>query len=195
MCAAQARPREAPWYDQALLTDSSGVVLPGVGAMAPGYVLVCPAPHVLSLAQVPPDLRAGFARLCHDAIKRIEASFGPSVVFEHGACDGGQPRSQCVAHAHLHVWAVAEMAPLDLPATSTRYSSLEAFLVDGERWSDQTYVMCSDAQGLVVNDDPAVPQFFRRRIATALGRDDEWDYATNWFETNMRATIEAFQRK
>ncbi len=175
--------------DETLLSNDDAVVLPGVGAIAPGYVLVCPKEHVVSLA----ELRSieGFCRLVEDAAAILHDEFGPIVMFEHGGCASDESKSQCVAHAHLHLWAIADRVELSVPGEPRQFGSLADFLADPGPWRGEPYLLAGTPGALAAAKDVGKPQFFRRQIAAALGRPLEWDYAAFWFDTNMKLTIDS----
>jgi diadenosine tetraphosphate (Ap4A) HIT family hydrolase len=196
MCAATRPGQAVPWTDVPILTEpGAGVVIPATGAIVPGYVLVCPEEHLLSLARLPEAAKVGFAHLVRSARVLLERTFGPTLMFEHGGCDGSTRRSQCVAHAHLHLWAIADSCRLTVPSSTATYNSLDAFLGDAAKWANAPYLLYSDGdERIYVSEDHGEAQYFRRQISATLGRPYEWDYGAFIFADQVQETIERLRR-
>ena len=87
-----------------VVEDAHFAVLPSLGALRPGHLLICPREHVRSLAALPAARMIRLQRM----VRRVHALLCPAgcgdelLLFEHGsAADGG--RTACsVDHAHLH---------------------------------------------------------------------------------------------
>lgn len=189
LCAAnQYDPDLLPWYDQPLIREPGvGIAVSAVGAFVPGYVVVAPLTHTLSVRDLPQGARNELLRLVRSVRSRVEHIYGPATIFEHGSCqelDGR--RSACIAHSHVHV--VPGEYGLDRVALGfTAFESIEAMLAAASRSAG--YLMYNEPGGLVhYAADPRISQFFRRHIAAALGEADAWDYAAVPRWDNVRAT-------
>lgn len=188
--AASEATSSLPWYDVPVhRVDGVGLTLLGVGAIAPGYLLVCPQAHVSSLAAMPPDAITPFLGLVATATAALERQFGTVLLFEHGGCAAGDRASSCVEHAHLHLWAVADRVTLRLVDCTAHFADLAGFLADAGSYRSEPYLLHSDRAGTIhVGRDIHRRQFFRRHVAAQLGRPDEWDYAGFGFEQHMLDT-------
>jgi diadenosine tetraphosphate (Ap4A) HIT family hydrolase len=197
VCRGLDPAHEAVWYDRPVRhVPGVASALLGVGAIVPGYVLVFPATHVTSLAQVPRAQRAPLAEFVHDLRNLIVSEFGPAIMFEHAGCELDDPSSSaCVAHAHLHIWAVGDRVRLSLPGEVRAFTDLATFLDDGDRHVAEPYLLAQNWQAdVLVGPSAGVPQYFRRQVADQLGRGDEWDYAAFPYETAMRRTLSRLPR-
>jgi diadenosine tetraphosphate (Ap4A) HIT family hydrolase len=189
--------RDVVWYDKPVRqVDGVATALLGVGAIEPGYLLVFPSIHVTSLAQVPSAHRAALADFVDEVRGAVERRFGPTVLFEHAGCQTDDPTSSaCVAHAHLHLWAVGHRVRLSLPRGGRSFPSLGAFLDAGDRFVAEPYVLAQNwDDDVLVGRSIGVPQYFRRQVAAQLGRRDEWDYAAFPYETEMSRTLSLMAR-
>lgn len=164
------------WFNQPLAVEpGAGVVLAGVGALVPGYVLVAPAVHVTASTLLDGCARPGFLALFEYARATL-ARLDPVVsFFEHGVCGPpDRPRSACVEHAHLHLLPGRhDLATPGVPVS--HHPDLAAFLAGGPR--DRSYFMYSAGGDVVCAPDPRESQHGRRRWAAGLGVPDRWDYA------------------
>lgn len=197
VCSVLSAPHQPTWYDRPVREEPGlALALLGVGAIAPGYLLVFPSVHVTSFAQVPADQRHDLARFVDDMRSLLERRFGPAVLFEHAGCQADDPASSaCVAHAHLHLWAIGERVELSLPAGGRSFPDLSAFLDAGDGFVTEPYLLAQNAGGDVhVGPSIGVPQYFRRQVAAQLGRRDEWDYAAFPHEAVMSQTLARLPR-
>jgi diadenosine tetraphosphate (Ap4A) HIT family hydrolase len=185
---------EEPYRRRVMLESRSFAVLPSLGPLAPGHVLLCPRHHVGSFAQVDAALHAEYCEIKATLVARLRAMYeGEITIFEHGmAADRG--RMVCtVDHAHLHVvplprWLDAAAA---ISWTTTFDGSLPALrrLAGG-----QEYVSCETPDGvhrLMTARSGIDSQLMRRIIATSLGHGDRW----NWRETPGAQDADATWRR
>jgi diadenosine tetraphosphate (Ap4A) HIT family hydrolase len=185
---------DVPWYDRPLMTRPDvGLVLAAVGALVPGYVLVAPAVHEVSVQRLAAERAAEFVDFLSLVISQVERRFGPTTIFEHGSCgsvDGR--RSACIAHSHVHlVPGRHDLDALRLPTRTLDGLSGLVTMAPADRFDG--YLMYQEPGGPVCyTSDAHVSQYFRRHIAHHLGRSDEWDYVLFPEWDNVRATQEAF---
>ncbi|WP_152603747.1 hypothetical protein [Amycolatopsis rifamycinica] len=66
-------------------------------------------------------------------------------------------------------------------------------LEHSDGWRERPYLMLgSTGSTCALVEDVGIPQYFRRRLATAIGQPDLWDYAAFPGEANVRATLALF---
>jgi hypothetical protein len=157
---------------------------------------VFPATHVTSFAQLPFRQRPAMVQFVDELRDLIERRFGPVLLFEHAGCQADDPASSaCVAHAHLHLWAVGDRVQLSLPQVGHAFPDLSAFMEAGDRYVAEPYLLAQNWGGeVLVGRSAGVPQYFRRQIAAQLGRRDEWDYAAFPYEAAMSHTLSLLPR-
>jgi len=172
------------------------VVIPGVGSVCDGYVLIAPKDHVLSFGylaeEVDSELAALFARLVAHLEQRYRR---PVVAFEHGAESFRNRGGSCTDHAHMHVFPAAP--GLDLATAVSREFELRAtteFLPAlrhqvGERHSPYLWLRATDGSMHVCDAPKALSQYVRRLLVAYLGHPEEWDWAVFPGVGYMRATI------
>jgi diadenosine tetraphosphate (Ap4A) HIT family hydrolase len=189
------RPHQLPWHDQLLTrVPHVGAVIAGLGAFAPGYVLVFPEQHVKSTLGIPKDDYPLFTDLLAVTIAKVTAAFGPPTIFEHGSCIlENTRRSACLDHAHIHL----------LPGLyELSNSNAQADAAAVPRW--QPRVIAAVAGYLFLQEpgaepiyaaDPGISQYFRRKVAAKLDFEDEWDYLLFPRLENVLETIKRFPRE
>jgi len=152
-----------------------------VGAMVPGWTLVCPIEHEVNLTDHYSKSRfQDFVRKAHTHLQR---RYGRCVVFEHGARREDSLTGCGVGHAHLHL--VPLSFPLSLEALRSApeldwrpcvMAQVQDLAAGGE------YLFVADeyegptTAGLLARLDTPTSQFFRRVIAGRLGLPEFFDY-------------------
>lgn len=188
------RGHELPWTDEPiLLRPGRGCVLPGVGALVAGYVLISPADHVPSLCAVSPD--TGFAEFLRQILACLRSHLGELTYWEHGGVPAPSfPTSACVDHAHLHVIPGSYALPLPAPAAIHAADVATMLTEHSPDWRERPYLLLGSTESsCALVEDVGIPQYFRRQLAAAVGQPDLWDYAAFPGEANVRATLALFR--
>ena len=186
-------------YDIPLAETADYFAVASVGALIPGWVLLCTRKHATNMSREYGRAQSTSLRLkVADMLRSRYES--PIRLFEHGAGHVGSGTGCGVDHAHLH------LVPLELP------------LIDGLRHVDSTltWMPCraselrstsarheylffsedaseADPAGHVTILHKPTSQFFRKVIAHQLGRANEFNYRTNPNLQNTHATAAALK--
>jgi ATP adenylyltransferase len=178
-----------------LAEDLEFVAVPSVGALVPGWLLVLPREHALSMAALPRDEFARLERFSHDVASRVADEYGPAAMFEHGPADHGRPTGCGVDHAHMHVVPALGMDLLratqqHFPRLAwTSISDLAPARAAVESGLDYLYLRTeSGEQWLSVGVDMP-SQAFRRVIAREQGRPHEFNWRSHPHMDVVRQTI------
>jgi diadenosine tetraphosphate (Ap4A) HIT family hydrolase len=180
------------WYDTPLLQTEHFFVVPSIGAMVPGWVMVLPKVHALSIARVPHEQREELKLLINRTRTVVEKRFGPATLFEHGASAAGSLTGCGVDHAHLHIvplhFSLISLALNDEAASWVRKTHGPHGIKDAQ--SD--YLLISEDSSTCVVGHLRQPQsqYFRRLIANAVGTPGQYNYRTYLFLNNVRQTVE-----
>ena len=181
ICGLASTPLPRHAYDRAWTEDELYFALVSVGALVPGWSLVFPKSHSLNLSlKYTEDSLWDFVGRAHSV---VEARYGSSVIFEHGSQDDNSLTGCGTSHAHLHI----------VPLKKGLISAAEAFDSTvvwapcsareiGEVVAGREYLfVADDFRGAETIGKLAIlsegrSQFFRRVIASTLGRQSEFDY-------------------
>lgn len=172
-----------------ILSSAAGTVVPSIGALVEGWVLVFPKKHVLSLSQLDQAGWSDFASLVEQAKKIVVAEYGNVVMFEHGSAGEGRLAACGVDHAHLHIVPIEiELrSEIDALADEEGYDWEPVGSRVGVRDSAD-YIYIHDSTGRWVAYRAWLPgQVVRRAIARSLGLE-EWDWKKNARMANVQAT-------
>ena len=187
-------PRPLRYYDQPLLESEDFVVIPTLGPLVPGWVLIVPKLRLQRFSNLPTHLEVEFitiARSIRDALKVFEGDF---FLFEHGS-KPGSPASCGVEQAHMHA-LILKFDLISMSRSQSRMnwnSSSKTLLPAPVNSLSEEYLFASDGEASILTTvNRPVSQWFRRLIATSLGRSQEWDYRAYQFHHNISKTIRTF---
>lgn len=186
-CAEIRDPLDWPYAyvynDQARITKptESLRILPTLGQLVPGSLLLLPTMHTERYADLDPSHRAEALRIANAVVARFETEGNGWVMFEHGALARGG--GGCgLYHGHLHLVPV-EVAPTaaELLPAGQDILGLDA------GWdlvhTEDDYLICasSDGSARFRSVGPAErstypSQFFRRQLHRYLGLSGSWDW-------------------
>lgn len=172
-----------PYERRARDVDSHLSLIPSLGSLVPGHLLLCPHSHVRSFAQLrPSDLARADAVLPGLTERLALAADGGVQLFEHGDALASGRVSCSVAHAHLHLvpgvpdlWRLARGTLPWQPLDSLR---------DLPQMVGKSEYLALRGHAGTWHVAPAPPdghpsQILRRLVAQALGDADGWNWRRN----------------
>lgn len=175
-------------------------VMPGLGGLSVGYLILMTVPHNRSFSQIPVsqflELDQTLSRIKEVIFQRTGLK---CVVFEHGHNDKQNSSSQpscgvCIDHAHLHICPTdSDFCPSVLQVQST--VSYLGKMSELGKLVDSDYLMYwgTDGQIRVFTLQESVPsQFFRQLWATNL-HTREWDWAIFPHLERLAKTLDLFR--
>lgn len=170
-------------------------VIPSLGPLVPGHVILCPKYHYRSFTTVPPRHDNEFERLLMKLKDLLRTAYSvPIHLFEHGMAQDGSRVLCSVDHAHLHlVPTTVSVIPILRPYSTIRVPSGLSGLrsVAGQR--EYVFYEGPDGNRFVVPADnhQFQSQYLRRIFSEAIGKANEW----NWREhMNPAEAAETYER-
>lgn len=170
------------------------VVVPTLGALVEGYVLVMSKAHYESIRLIPKELFSELDEIVYKVKSVIWSTYQKKVVcFEHGAVSCSNKFGGCIDHAHLH------MVPCDKALSETiqefgmKLLPIPSFgalldVVGGNQpylyWEDL------DESKYVIQDDFIPSQFFRKIVADYYSVAEQWDWRQ---ELNLENLLKTYQ--
>jgi ATP adenylyltransferase len=168
-------------FDSVWLGSVDYRALLSVGALVPGWTLICPVRHVVNLCQ---DYgRSDFWSFSGSAAAILEERYGSPAYFEHGSASEASLTGCGVGHAHGHLVPLTfdlEREALH-SAAGLRWQSCDASDINVLAAGREYLFVAACFEGvstrgsICVLDEPT-SQFFRRVIAKKLGMSDLYDY-------------------
>ncbi|MGW1503402.1 hypothetical protein ACWCQW_33490 [Streptomyces mirabilis] len=176
-----------------IITETAGgwVLLPTIGALAPGYCLFMPLEHLDAAAELTSADLSAVAAEAERMRTVIEARYGPVILAEHGPrdCELG---ASCCSHCHLHLIPVPDpdavlTAYEETGGTGRRITSL----ADLPTVADGSYLYLSPRPGRHYYWPSAgfARQFVRRVCADQLGLGEFFDWRDHPFARNRERTF------
>lgn len=182
------------WAMRPVIAETGlAVVMPSIGALVPGHVLVSPASHLRSVFGAPHSVAEAVGQLVVAMREQLEAATGlPTHVFEHGSSSCGDRVACSIEHAHVHVLPAA----VDLVPILADIAPWEIASHDQDRLSnligDAEYLFYEGPTGerMIATTSTGFPsQLMRQVFARELGLVD-WNWRTNPALDRIRATVD-----
>lgn len=161
-------------------------ILPSLGQIVPGYLLLVPNRHYRAFA----DMSWGELKAADDLKDQMRTFCGSSLLFEHGArtSDSGG----CgISHAHLHLVPFPEEKdPVEELTRSFPFEELTGLLDLKRVQPGRSYLYYESVRGnKYVLYPPFIPsQYVRRLLASALG-SEAWDWRRCGREEELLRTV------
>lgn len=168
------------------------LVVPELGALKQGFLMIVPKHHILSVAQFPQELMPEYFDVCRDVEEILLKAFkGKTVVFmEHGSGPSGKTsHKKSIVHAHTHVVVDFEL--------SEKYQRMVQMkkcedISEASAVHYFSYQKSSDGQ-LMITMNPEVyvqRQFPRQVMGEELGlAPDQYNWRWYEFEEVTDATL------
>lgn len=186
-----------PRPENCVLAETPGfVVVPSLGSLVPGWLLIVPKRPILNCGRLSAGERMELSGLVEEVTSRLSVFPGTVFAFEHGSARPGSLTGCGVDQAHLH------LVPLnfDLLTAVKRQADVawerHEDLVP-ERYSELTalpeYITirdCASGAGLVGRPIHETSQWVRRVIAHELGRPNEWNYRVHDGQVQIAETLD-----
>ncbi|HJT67068.1 MAG TPA: HIT domain-containing protein [Pyrinomonadaceae bacterium] len=162
-------------------------IVPSLGQLVEGYLLIVPVQHFTALADIPDSFVAELIELCSVVRNALSQLYGTPFFFEHGIRTKGS--GGCgIDHAHLHavpttgityepIRQIQKAHPLrnisgvrDLKMSASSGSYIYYGEADGQHWVAPSTFMPS--------------QYIRQLISQSLG-NDAWDWRQYGIEQRL----------
>lgn len=176
--------------DKPFIQSANYRAVASVGAFIEGWSLIIPKEHDVSLLEH--YQRDEFLKFCIQVKSLVEQSYGRTIIFEHGANAFGSLAGCGINHAHLHVVPFKKSLRDSLKNDSFVWGEIEASELKNVV-GDKDYLFYADDVGnsaltgiFTIMDQP-ISQYFRKVLASELGKSDSYDYREFPFiETSQR---------
>lgn len=187
--------REPEVHDCVLCESENFVVVPTLGSLVEGWVLIITKKHLIRIASLQDDhleeLDCLSKRVCHE----IMDCYGPVAIFEHGPSRPMQAVGCGVDHAHLHIVPTHSELIRGLPSiTDQDFEWVEVDGVSGLRSyrdSNKEYLYVEQPVGTacVTTSQGFGSQLFRRVIAHHIGEPCHYDWKSWEGAENVIRTV------
>lgn len=188
---------DSPPWDTVLAETERFVVVPSLGSLVPGWLLVVPKLPALALGDLPNDFFPELESLVIEVKETLSTVFQqPTIVWENGAASRGAKLGCGVDHAHLHIVPFKMNLVSQLSTVNDRelnWSAIHSLssLTD-IRAESKSYLFVEGNDGCrSVSINPNVPgQLARRVIATSIGKPHLYDWRVYHGNNEIRETVD-----
>jgi ATP adenylyltransferase len=196
-CQLCARDPNKPW-NVPLLESPNFVVLPSLGALVEGWLLIVPKHHFVSFGEIPDTVTSEFVNLKAATCEIIRQVYGTVCAFEHGPSRAGCNVGCGVDHAHVHLVPLEfDLAAAVAPHLPEKSSWSKGNLADccGAflEGADYLYLEQPLGEGRIIKGDRLGSQLFRRAIADRLAISEQYNWRTHSQLATIEKTIEALR--
>lgn len=188
-------------YNKVIWETKNFKVIPSLGGMVEGWLLVIPKAHYISYGEITDKgLLEELNILLQHTCKVVQKEYGDYIVFEHGAFEKNTKIGCGVDYAHLHI------VPVDLNLEKVK-SSLNSLDFHWKKVNgidacsyyielEQAYLYFQDNyfQSFICTSQKIPSQFFRRIIADNLGKSDKFDWKKYDFLENIEKTYTKLEK-
>ena len=180
-----------------LFRSDEFVVLPSLGQIAEGHLLVLPIKHWTALGDLTEPLFEEFTELSKGVTTIVRGEYGSCITFEHGVRPGST--GGCgIYHAHLHVVPLsATLDPIDSLKSKFSYKRIGDLNEIGELSQGKSgYLFYQDSHSSAyLFDAPNLTsQYMRRVLADVLGTLN-WDWRSAGREERLLASLKRLLKR
>jgi diadenosine tetraphosphate (Ap4A) HIT family hydrolase len=181
--------------DQILFESENFVVVPTVGSIIPGWLLIIPRSHFLSIGSFDPDRFHELAKIKETATEALRDCFGPVWSFEHGTVRERESVGCGIDHAHLHVVATGIdllAGAKDLGCERLQWRSVTGLQATKSYVAEQmpyVFVQSPSGDAWIGSANAIESQLVRKVIAAKTNQPDSWDWKFHPFEPHVEETV------
>ena len=150
-------------------------VFPTLGQIVEGYLLIAPKEHYPCIGAMPDEQIEEFINLKENVGRKLQATYGPSIFFEHGVI------GQTVLHAHMHAIPFPNEKDLfdTYFKTFPRYKKLDSLQELKDIWNKEgVYLFYEINAHKFAFFTHIVPQYARITVANAFGAPERANWRT-----------------
>ena len=169
-------------HDRILLETKNFVVVPSLGQIVEGYLLVITKSHFSCMGEIPSFVYSELDWVIQHSSEILQTVYNVDCIqFEHGPSSPFQGGGCCIDHAHLHIVPLNVDIDLHL-AERERYeasdypAAVKAFLIQRKPYLYIRFPPTSGYGSVVVDSNDLPSQYMRRVIAKGIGKEDKWDW-------------------
>jgi diadenosine tetraphosphate (Ap4A) HIT family hydrolase len=199
MCWAVSSAGQRFPENRIIFENETSVVIPGLGASTPGYLMLVSREHKGSLTTLSPDELKKLETELEYSLGFLERFSGSWSVFEHGVRNRTKPAGATIDHLHLHLiplnFDITDQASRLLGQSPVSVQSMTG-LLEAAGGNGENYLFIREAAGHCnAIFSPELPsQFLRRVTAAQVDRDFPWDWKESPMEEISLATLKELKR-
>ena len=179
-----------PHATSRVLVDGFFRLLPTLGQITEGHLLISPAQHLCALADLADEQTQQLESLCLKVKSVLRRAYGACVFFEHGVRGVGS--GGCgIDHAHMHAVPAEADGVLNILMERFNGGRVGSLGEVNRRVSrDSSYLFFEHVSGqrYVFPVDNLPSQYMRKLVADSIGKTD-WDWRECGREPELVSTV------
>ena len=188
-------------YNIRLYETENFAVIPSLGSIVEGWLLIIPKKHYLSYGYLSSEeLYKELDDLIVYVGSIVKKAYGEFVIFENGAFCSNKLVGCGVDYAHIHIVPIKDDL-IDIIKTryNKNYNWEQVKSLDVSSTfvkNSQPYLYYRNQVGCsYITTDPNIPsQLFRKAIAYSRGIENEYDWKYHYFDENIDKTINSYKQ-
>lgn len=183
------------FWNKSLFDFPNFIVLPSLGSLVEGWLLLIPKKHFICMGALPDSLIDEMEEIKQFLWVYLQQTYGSVLAFEHGPSKSNLKVGCGVDHAHLHfvpvdvdlILAASPFLPQDLHWSEAGLEECRDAFTQGK---DYLYVEQSIGVGSIITSQEFGSQLFRRAIAANMGVLKQFNWREHPQYSNILATID-----
>ncbi len=185
-------------YNKRILIETGGFfVVPSLGALVPGHVLILPKRHYYSVGEIADTDLAQFELLTQRVQSLLLRLYGSCSSFEHGCVEGVGKAGACIDHAHLHMLPLKTDLREGIQSRFGPGAEIHRFSELGQYVSQQIpylYYRSPNGSSRAYEALQAPSQFFRQLIYATAHTTAPWDWKKDLRVAIVEETYESLRK-
>jgi ATP adenylyltransferase len=183
-----------PW-NEPLIASEHFMVIPSLGALVEGWVLVVPKEHYISMGALPTELQKEMDEVEFQARHVLRVSYRkPIVGFEHGPSDVKHGTGCGVDHAHLHLVPIdcdllSHVRPFVSPSLEWKNCTRECLRNAYSAGMDYLFLQHEGQAPLIAISRDFGSQVFRKALSLFLGMENQFSWREHPRLETVKQTI------
>lgn len=194
MVGGIALPGECPFCDynpksEIIAETKNFYLVPSVGQIVEGYVLLCSKKHIFGMADLKKDEIVELKIFLKKIRESINEVYGPTVVWEHGSTICAKQIGGCLNHAHFNIFPIKKHLVKKLDDSFNIKKIDDISSIGGVKGS-YIFLIDDDEKKYILQTNGVTPsQYFRKIVAKELRMEEKWDWRTYIGEKEFVSTI------
>jgi diadenosine tetraphosphate (Ap4A) HIT family hydrolase len=182
-----------------LYSTNNLVIIPALGSLLPGYLLLVSKRHELAMATLDKEELFSLELQIDSILKRFIALSNNWIIFEQGSTKADGLKGCCIEHMHLHFVPLkidlANQLSNRLSAPLEPIDSLNGLkIICNEHPCNYIFIRNPDGKKFLLRPEGYPSQFVRQLIAANLKLEQSWDWKRFPMVTNSILTINNIQK-
>ncbi len=187
-------------YNTILFESDNFLVIPSLGAIVEGWLLIIPKEHFISMGYIDNEnMLSELEELIEKVGDLVQSTHGDYVIFENGAYSQNNLVGCGVDYAHVHVVPTEHNLIHEIESKFNVFYNWTSVknLKDTCKFIRQSkpylYYRDQSKKSFVTTNENIPSQLFRRAIASSIGIDDKYDWKKYPFTDNIVKTINSYK--